>query len=311
MESGFYELIVSRARKVIDATPMSGKHTANSLWGGEFRELLSSGEELFILDLMEKGGYDSGHIAGSVHMEFSKWAAPENLERLPWDRKIAVICETGDKASQVTGGLRLLGYEALAVKTGMPGYARTDATDELVAAIQSAGRPVRRKPPVRSWPEAVGPAPFEKPEADEYEALLSRASEEAAATPGSGHFASHIIHPEELAALISDPEASKQIFLLDLRREEDFEGVGHIPGAVQVDFEYALSEEALALLPADAKIITICYTGNLAAQLTTMLRLLGHDAAVLAHGMVQWTRTPTTHQYLKDLETAAGALVTR
>jgi len=311
MESGFYELIVTRARQVIDATPMSGRHTANSLWGRELRELLAQGEDLFILDLREKSSFESGHIKGSLHMEFSQWAAPENLKRLPADRRIAVICETGDKASQVTGGLRLLGYDALAVKTGMPGYARTESTDELVEAIRSACMPVQRKPPSRSWPETNGPARFEKPVESEIELLVSRAAEVAAAAPASGEFAAHIINPAELAALLGDPQASGNVFLLDLRREEDFEGVGHIPGAVQVDFEHALSDEALALLPDSAKIVTICYTGNLAAQLTTMLRMLGYDAAVLAHGMVQWSRTPTAHQYLKDLETADGVLVTR
>ena len=84
--------------------------------------------------------------------------------------------------------------------------------------------------------------------------------------------------------------------------------MGHIPGAVQVTFESALSEEALALLPAGKKIITICYTGNLAAQLTMILRLLGHDAAVLAYGMVCWSRTPTAFHYLKDLQAADGEL---
>lgn len=311
MEPGIYELIISRARQVIDATPMSGRHTANSLWGREFRELLAGGEDLFILDLRDKASYEAGHIEGSAHLNFKDWASPENLDRLPRGRKIAVICETGDKASQVTSGLRLLGYEALAVKTGMHGYAKTVATDELAAAIRSAGRPVRRKPPVKSWPQKDGPIPFEPPNAAEHAALLARATTLAAATPDSAYFDSHIIHADQLHDLISDPKASPQVFLLDLRREEDFEGVGHIPGAVQVDFEHALSDEALALLPAGAKIIIICYTGNLAAQLTTMLRLLGHDAAVLANGMVQWTRTPTAYQYLKDIETADGALVVR
>lgn len=308
MESGFYEVIVARARKVIDATPMSGEHTANSLWGREFRDLLAGGEDLFILDLRDLASYEAGHIPGSVHMEFGAWAQPENLSRVPVDRKVAVICETGDKASQVTGGLRLLGYEALAVKTGMHGYTRTEETEELVESIKAACLPVQRKAPARSWPEIKIESSFDQPDESEYEVIAARAIEVAAAAPESGAFAGHIISPGELAQMLDDPAVAGKMFLLDLRREEDFEGVGHIPGAVQVDYEHALSDEALALLPPGAKIVTICYTGNLAAQLTTMLRMLGHDAAVLANGMVQWSRTPTAHQYLKDLETADGSL---
>lgn len=309
MESGYYEIIVTRARKVIYATPMSGEHTANSLWGQEFRDLLASGEDIFILDLRDAASYAEGHIPGSVHMEFNSWAQPDNLARIPIDRRIAVICETGDKASQVTGGLRLLGYEALAVKTGIHGYSRSTETDELVESIRSACLPVRRRPPDKSWPETEGTVPFDKPDESEFKVLQARAEEVSAAAPDAGSFAAHIISPEELAAMLENPDTAENIFLLDLRREEDYHGVGHIPGAVQVDYEHALSEKALALLPADAKIITICYTGNLAAQLTTMLRMLGYDAAVLANGMVQWSRTPTAHQFLKDIESADGPLV--
>ena len=76
-----------------------------------------------------------------------------------------------------------------------------------------------------------------------------------------------------------------------------------------MDFDAVAVPGNLELLPRDRKIITICYTGNLAAQLAAVLRFLGYDAAALAYGMISWTRTPTTYLYLKDIQKADNPLV--
>ncbi|MEW6020060.1 MAG: rhodanese-like domain-containing protein [Pseudomonadota bacterium] len=302
------DTILARARHIIGSTPMTGEFTANSLWGAELRRMLAAGEDLFVLDVRDRESYERGHIEGSVRIDFADWASEETLSILPAGRRIAVICETGDLASQVTAGLRMLGYDALAVKSGMPGWAREAGADELAEMIRSAGRTVERTPPERSWPEREDADRFLSPSGEELAAITRRWSEngwhasEGGPVPG-------VISPEELETALGDESARGDLFLLDLRREEDFEGVGHIPGAVQVDYEHALSDEALAMLPPDRTIVTICYTGNLAAQLTMMLRLLGRRSAVLANGMVCWSRTPTAHQFLKDIEGADGPLV--
>jgi rhodanese-related sulfurtransferase len=44
---------------------------------------------------------------------------PENLKKLPKDKRIVVICYVGHTASQVMMGLRLLGYKASGLKFGM------------------------------------------------------------------------------------------------------------------------------------------------------------------------------------------------
>ena len=91
--------------------------------------------------------------------------------------------------------------------------------------------------------------------------------------------------------------------------EHDFEGVGHIEGSLRMDFGAPALPDNLKRLPRDRKIITICYTGNLAAQLAAVLRMLDYNAVALAYGMAGWTRTLASYLYLKDIQKADNPLV--
>ncbi|MHB0866874.1 MAG: rhodanese-like domain-containing protein [Thermoleophilia bacterium] len=300
--------VLARSRQLIDSTPMSGEYTANALWGTELRQKLAAGEDFFILDIRDREDYEQGHIPGAVHAQFSDWTRPQLLQTLPSDRRIAVICDTGDAASQVVAGLRLLGFDAVSVKTGIMGWAQMDATAGLVEAVRTAAHSIQRTPPERVWPERDAVAPLGSPSKSQFSALAACATAVMAETLLEGDYAANIISPTALSYMLGEVVRGEGYFLLDVRREEDYEGVGHIPGAAHIDFESVLSDEALALLPPDKKIITICYTGNLAAQLAMVLRMLGHDAAVLGHGMACWSKTPTAIQYLKDIQGADGEL---
>ncbi|MHB1325749.1 MAG: rhodanese-like domain-containing protein [Thermoleophilia bacterium] len=311
-----YEILSRRALSVLASTPLEeGDYIAHGLWGHELAAKLldlERDEDIYLLDVRGREAYEQGHIKGAHHVEFSQWGSPENLSRLPRDHKIVVICETGLAAAQVVAGLRLLGYDAAVPKTGINGWTQTQMTDKLVAEFQSAKYPVKRVPPTNGHASAPKDAVFQAPEEHEYDLIAERIhevfSDLPAAENGNGHPA-HIITARELNSLLQDECQREGIFLLDLRREEDFEGVGHIEGALRMDFDAVAVPGNLELLPRDRKIITICYTGNLAAQLAAVLRLLGYDAAALAYGMISWTRTPTTFLYLKDIQNADNPLV--
>lgn len=303
-----YSAVLARSRRLLDSTPMSGAYTANALWGWELRQKLAAGEDIFILDIRDREDYESGHIPGASHVQFSDWARSAVLATLPPERKIAVICETGDAAAQVVAGLRLLGFDAVSVKTGILGWAQSDATAGLVEAVNAAAHSIQRTSPARTWPERDAVVPLGIPSGLQFAAIAARAAMVMAGAPAEGDYAANIISPTALSFMMGEVVRGEGLFLLDVRREEDYEGVGHIPGAVHIDFESALSAKALALLPPDKKIITICYTGNQAAQLAMVLRMLGHDAAVLGHGMACWSKTPTASQYLKDIQGADGEL---
>ncbi len=311
-----HEVLSRRALSVLGSTPLDeGEYIAHGLWGHELAAKLADLEreqEIYLLDVRDRAAYEHGHIEGAYHVELRDWASPGNLASLPRDHKIIVICETGLAAAQVVAGLRLLGFDAAVPKTGINGWTQTRMTEALVEEFQSAKYPVMRVPPENGHAPAPKDAVFHAPQDHEYELIAERIHEVFSDLPvsenGDGHPA-HIITARELNSLLQDELTREGLFLLDLRREEDFEGVGHIEGALRMDFDAVAVPGNLELLPRDRKIITICYTGNLAAQLAAVLRFLGYDAAALAYGMISWTRTPTTYLYLKDIQKADNPLV--
>lgn len=300
-------MALARAGRVLASTPLAGDYYANALWGAGLVGKLSdpgAGRELFLLDVRDRADYGQGHIEGSVNIEFTRALAPESLAAYPRDRKIVVICYTGNLAPQVASALRLLGYDAAMVRTGLNGWTQTALTAKVEAGIKAARRPVEREAaaPCAPAPAGIG---FDRPGAAAGELLAARLDELFAGTAAEGDFAFNTVSPAGLEHLLD----REDIFLLDVRKEEDFEGVGHIAGSLRVDFNAAAQPENLALLPRNRRIVVNCYTGNMASQLVTVLRLLGYEAAALNYGMVGWAGTPVTGKYLKDIRGADGPLV--
>lgn len=302
-----HDLFLARAGRVLASTPLAGEYYANAVWGADLARKLAGPDgrqELFVLDVRARTDYEQGHIEGALNVEFARALAPASLEAYPRDRRVVVICYTGNLAPQVASALRLAGYDAVMVRTGMNGWTRTPLTKKVIADIGAARRPVERE---AAAPSAVAPAgvKFGWPETAEGELLAARLDELFAGTAAEGEFAFNTVSPADLEHLLD----REDIFLLDVRKEEDFEGVGHIGGSRRLDFNAAAMPENLALLPRNRKIVVNCYTGNMAAQLVTVLKLLGYDAAALNYGMVGWARTPVTGKYLKDIKEASGPLV--
>ena len=72
-------------------------------------------------------------------------------------------------------------------------------------------------------------------------------------------------------------------FVMDIRAQEHFEA-GHIKGAVNVAVPDALTVAATTTEP----ILVVCYTGQTAARVTGLLRLMGYDAYSMKWGMSGW-----------------------
>lgn len=84
----------------------------------ELHEALESNPNAFyVLDIRSAEDYAAGFIAGAIH---SPWAdVGDMLGELPSNRPIAVVCYTGQTAGQTVGVLRMLGYDAKSVASGM------------------------------------------------------------------------------------------------------------------------------------------------------------------------------------------------
>jgi rhodanese-related sulfurtransferase len=96
-------------------------------------------------------------------------------------------------------------------------------------------------------------------------------------------FGDGVITVDQLKAMMNEQE----IFLIDARQEADF-NQSHIPGAVNIDWRYVLSE--LDRIPNDKMIVLYCDTGILSSKAHMALRLVGYDQArVLFNGYSAWS----------------------
>lgn len=74
---------------------------------------------LFLLDVRKPEDFKREHIPGATNIFWLDLLNEENLARLPKDKRIVVVCYVGHTASQAMVLLRLLGYDAVALKFGM------------------------------------------------------------------------------------------------------------------------------------------------------------------------------------------------
>ncbi len=79
------------------------------------------------LSIRKAGDYDKGHIEGAINLPFTKGMQAYFDMLVPKDRKIIVYCYTGQTAGQTVAILRLLGFDAVSLNSGM-GMPATGAT---------------------------------------------------------------------------------------------------------------------------------------------------------------------------------------
>jgi len=78
-----------------------------------------SRSDYVLVDLREKSAYDKFHIDKSINIYWLDILNDENLQLLPKDKKIFLICYVGHTSSQAMVLLKLLGYDAVGIKFGM------------------------------------------------------------------------------------------------------------------------------------------------------------------------------------------------
>ncbi len=95
------------------------------------RELASAMAEdrsTYVLDVREKHEFTSGHVAGAVSMPLQ--TLPGRSQKLPRDRTVHVICQSGNRSGQACRWLAEEGFDVVNVRGGM-------------GAWRGAGFPVR------------------------------------------------------------------------------------------------------------------------------------------------------------------------
>lgn len=93
-----------------------------SLSADEANTRLQGERPPFLIDVREPGEFQNGHIAGAKLIPLGKLG--NNLNKLPKDREILVVCQSGNRSSSGTRLLLEAGYQAININGGMFGWAR-------------------------------------------------------------------------------------------------------------------------------------------------------------------------------------------
>lgn len=79
--------------------------------------------------------YKDGHIPGAIYIPWNEIFKPENLNKIPKDKKIILVCHMGVTESLPIISLRLLGYDAYGMRLGMSGWQRDYPSAEYVRGL--------------------------------------------------------------------------------------------------------------------------------------------------------------------------------
>lgn len=77
--------------------------------------------DAFIIDVREdEEVFETGTIKGAVHIPMM--TVPNNLNKIPKDREIYILCRSGRRSYEVASYLSELGYNAINLKGGIIKY---------------------------------------------------------------------------------------------------------------------------------------------------------------------------------------------
>lgn len=92
--------------------------------------------------------YKSGHIPGALHMPYNTILNAKNLKNIPKDKKIVLVCATGQLANLPVFGLRMLGYDAYTMAFGyaawIKGYFGGEAMKSIVNKASEKNYPIEQ-----------------------------------------------------------------------------------------------------------------------------------------------------------------------
>jgi rhodanese-related sulfurtransferase len=217
----------------------------------------------FIVDVRQASELEAnGYIEGSIHVEIRELM--KNLDKLPGkDEKIVVVCASGHRGGYAMVALRMLGYTSVFnLNGGMNAWKKAEF------AV------------VEGMPEAA--ASISTPDVDAE--LLAYFDEYLSNLDPAAGFGS--VKNDGLNAELVE---GKDLFLLDVRRQAEWDANGSIEGAVLVPLNDVPA--SLDKLPTDkdAPIVVICASGHRGGAAQMYLQELGYtNVRNLNGGMNAW-----------------------
>jgi rhodanese-related sulfurtransferase len=88
----------------------------------EFEKMVILGDikDYFLLDVREKTEFEQQRIPGSINIPYAQIST--NLDKIPEDKKIIIISNTGIVAAQISSLLNACGYRTWVLREGIEGY---------------------------------------------------------------------------------------------------------------------------------------------------------------------------------------------
>ena len=83
-------------------------------------DVRSLSDDGFLLDVREDEEWAAGHVESAVHIGMDQLL--EQIDQVPRDQAVAVICRSGGRSAQVVRYLRASGYDAVNVAGGMQAW---------------------------------------------------------------------------------------------------------------------------------------------------------------------------------------------
>ena len=128
----------------IDAVVSEGPENGNYFVGANdvYMWLKMKKTDFVVVDVRigEKAlsAYKSAHVPGAVYIPYNEMFKPENLQKLPKDKKIILVCHMGASESLLIVPMRLLGYDAYGMLLGMAGWQKDYPAAEYVQGLIDA-----------------------------------------------------------------------------------------------------------------------------------------------------------------------------
>jgi rhodanese-related sulfurtransferase len=263
---------VSEFDIVMEAVEAYLADKAGNMKASDLFLLIAEDNAPYIVSVRSAAHYDAGHIPGAVNVAFGDW------DEIPEDEEILVYCYTGQSASFTAALLGVLEYDVQNLLHGMCAW----STDPAVTISKCFDAGTHQGDYTVETTANTVTISYDYPELDNTTSNNEAVIIEAAVATVSPKY----ITASDLNLKIAEDE---EMTIISCRSATDYAG-GHIPGAINIGITSLLDN--LDKINPDAPVYVYCYTGHTAAQMASLLNLLGYDAYSLKFGMCSWSSDP-------------------
>ena len=133
------------AREMLEENIFNKEFPFNHIFADDlYRRIQDPAEskDLYLLDVRPLGSWDGGYIKEAHRITLEKLSNPENLKKLPKDKLIVVICDTGITSGQVMPLLRMIGLSAVTLRSGMMAWTETPDNKRVLEELKNGNYPV-------------------------------------------------------------------------------------------------------------------------------------------------------------------------